>query len=171
MNGLLLSLTYALFLFTRTAYLQPGFVSKTKAEFRKVKEKGKGRITPSKMPRSTIGHSQSKIFYPFLGEDDEQRNVAQAEIKELTKHTGKNLKGYLPKDQVEEVKRIEAQEIIEKQAEAVKKDPTLPATLHGNRPARGAMVDKELMVEDEETLRRMEERKQRKKSLGHANTE
>jgi len=42
------------------------------------------------------------------------------------------------------------------------------ATLHGNRPAKGAMMDKELMTEDAETVRRMEERKERKKGLGHS---
>jgi len=66
----------------------------------------------------------------------------------------------------------------------MKKDPTLAvrispqgrgqlvdnnqATLHGNRPAKGAMMDKELMTEDAETVRRMEERKERKKGLGHS---
>ncbi|KAI0393398.1 hypothetical protein F5Y17DRAFT_432657 [Xylariaceae sp. FL0594] len=35
-----------------------------------------------------------------------------------------------------------------------KKDPTLPAKLHGNEPSRGAKVDAELQNEEEEYLRR-----------------
>jgi hypothetical protein len=36
----------------------------------------------------------------------------------------------------------------------LKKDPTLPAKLHGNEPSRGAKIDAELQAEEEEELRR-----------------
>ncbi|KAL7795852.1 hypothetical protein V8C37DRAFT_373646 [Trichoderma ceciliae] len=35
-----------------------------------------------------------------------------------------------------------------------KKDPTLPAKMHGNEPSRGARVDAQLVADDEEYLRR-----------------
>ncbi|KAK4444495.1 hypothetical protein QBC34DRAFT_442457 [Podospora aff. communis PSN243] len=113
---------------------------------------------------STIGHGQSKAYYPHMDDSgDQQRNISQSEIDEAAKRTGKNLKGYMPKDQIDAVNRIEREELHTRQAEAMKKDPTLAATLHGNTPHRGAMTDKELMMEDEETIRRMEEKKERKK--------
>jgi hypothetical protein len=40
------------------------------------------------------------------------------------------------------------------------------ATLNGNRPAKGAQIDKELGEEDEEMVRKMEARKERKRSEG-----
>ncbi len=62
--------------------------------------------------------------------DDNQRNIKQSEVDELSKHSGKNIKGYMPsmaqtrnlwvedadhfqpaEDQRDEVERIEAQEV------------------------------------------------------------
>jgi len=37
---------------------------------------------------------------------------------------------------------------------ALKKDPTLPAKLHGNEPSKGAKIDAEIQAEEEEELRR-----------------
>ncbi|OAQ67078.1 hypothetical protein VFPPC_14429 [Pochonia chlamydosporia 170] len=34
-----------------------------------------------------------------------------------------------------------------------KKDPTLPAKMHGNEPSKGAKIDAELAAEDEQRLR------------------
>jgi len=42
----------------------------------------------------------------------------------------------------------------------------LQATLNGNQPAKGARIDKELGEEDEEIVRKMEARKERKRSEG-----
>ncbi|KFY83707.1 hypothetical protein V500_09975 [Pseudogymnoascus sp. VKM F-4518 (FW-2643)] len=42
----------------------------------------------------------------------------------------------------------------EKETEMLKQDPTLPAQMHSNEPSRGAKIDKELMEDDEEELRR-----------------
>ncbi|OBT68673.1 hypothetical protein VE03_01764 [Pseudogymnoascus sp. 23342-1-I1] len=41
----------------------------------------------------------------------------------------------------------------EKEAEMVKKDPTLPAQMHSNEPSRGAKIDKELQQADLEEVR------------------
>ncbi|KAI9857626.1 MAG: hypothetical protein M1824_004744 [Vezdaea acicularis] len=40
------------------------------------------------------------------------------------------------------------------ETKAFKKDPTLPAQLHGNEPSKGAKIDKELQEEEEEELRK-----------------
>ena len=36
----------------------------------------------------------------------------------------------------------------------MKKDPTLPARMHGNEPSRGAKIDAQIQAEEEEELRR-----------------
>ena len=36
----------------------------------------------------------------------------------------------------------------------MKKDPTLLAKMHGNKPSRGAEIDAEIQAEEEEELRR-----------------
>jgi hypothetical protein len=42
----------------------------------------------------------------------------------------------------------EAEE-AEREREMSQRDPTAPAKAHGNRPSRGAEIDKELMQDDE----------------------
>lgn len=37
---------------------------------------------------------------------------------------------------------------------ALKKDPTLPAKMHGNEPSRGAKIDAQIAAEEEEELKR-----------------
>ena len=36
----------------------------------------------------------------------------------------------------------------------MKKDPTLPAKMHGNEPSRGAKIDAQIQAEEGEELRR-----------------
>lgn len=40
------------------------------------------------------------------------------------------------------------------ETKALKKDPTLPAKMHGNEPSRGAKIDAQIQAEEEEELRR-----------------
>lgn len=42
----------------------------------------------------------------------------------------------------------------------------IKATLNGNKPAKGARIDKELQQEDDDMVRKMEARKERKRSEG-----
>ncbi|KAK4034188.1 hypothetical protein C8A01DRAFT_18976 [Parachaetomium inaequale] len=96
----------------------------------------------------------SNVGFPSLYESQNQRSHTQGEVDELTQHTGENVKGFLPKGQGGEVNRLQAEELHRKQVENMKKDPTLAATLHGNKPAKGAVIDKELQEEDEAMLRK-----------------
>ncbi|KAK3303661.1 uncharacterized protein B0T15DRAFT_560833 [Chaetomium strumarium] len=96
----------------------------------------------------------SNVGFPSLYEAQNQRNYKQSEVAELTQHTGENVKGFLPKDQRREVNRLHAEESQRRQQEQIKKDPTLAATLHGNKPHKGAVIDKELQKEDEAILRK-----------------
>ncbi|KAH6618250.1 hypothetical protein B0J18DRAFT_436928 [Chaetomium sp. MPI-SDFR-AT-0129] len=98
--------------------------------------------------------ASSNVGYPGLYESDNQKNRPQEEIDELTRHTGENVKGYLPKSQREEANRLQLEETHRLQEAKMKKDPTLAAQLHGNQPAKGAVIDKELQEEDEAALRK-----------------
>ncbi|KAJ2906526.1 hypothetical protein MKZ38_001169 [Zalerion maritima] len=42
----------------------------------------------------------------------------------------------------------------DKEAEMSKKNPKLPAQIHGNEPSKGAKVDAELQAEEEEELKK-----------------
>ena len=41
---------------------------------------------------------------------------------------------------------------LDAEAKAAQKDPTLPATMHGNEPSKGAKIDKEIEEEEAEML-------------------
>ncbi|OAQ94083.1 hypothetical protein VFPFJ_00191 [Purpureocillium lilacinum] len=41
----------------------------------------------------------------------------------------------------------------DKETARLKKDPTLPAKMHGNEPSKGAKIDAQLQAEDEQRLR------------------
>ncbi|KAK5658077.1 hypothetical protein OQA88_2633 [Cercophora sp. LCS_1] len=139
------------------------------------------------MPR--VGHGQSSVFFANMdSSDDNQRNINQSEVDQFAKTTGKNLKGYLPSISP----CTPFIEIVLRRRLTPQKDPdeasrghqegshpcgmsipqtsrrtdnsALQATLHGNTPNKGAMTDKELMEDDEATLKRMEEKKERKRA-------
>ncbi|KAF1950138.1 hypothetical protein CC80DRAFT_509920 [Byssothecium circinans] len=50
-------------------------------------------------------------------------------------------------------KRYKDPQPKEFETEQLKKDPTLPAVSHGNKPSRGAEIDKELAEEDAEVMK------------------
>ncbi|KAL2134845.1 hypothetical protein VTI74DRAFT_10651 [Chaetomium olivicolor] len=96
----------------------------------------------------------SHVGFPSLYESQNQRNIKKSEVDELTRLTGENVKGFTARSQAGEVNRLHEQEIQREQAERIKKDPTFAATLHGNKPHKGAIIDKELQEEDEALLRK-----------------
>ncbi|KAL1971321.1 hypothetical protein VTN77DRAFT_273 [Rasamsonia byssochlamydoides] len=83
----------------------------------------------------------SNVGARFLYEADDQRTVSRHEINERRRYKEGEPGSNEPyrKDPPEEL---------------VKKDPTLPAQLHGYEPSKGAKIDKELKQEDE--LRKQE---------------
>jgi hypothetical protein len=52
---------------------------------------------------------------------------------------------------------------LDAESKAAQVDPTAPAKMHGNEPSRGAQIDKELMDEEAEIIRKMDEAKAQKK--------
>ncbi|EGS18376.1 uncharacterized protein CTHT_0064010 [Thermochaetoides thermophila DSM 1495] len=114
------------------------------------------------------GHSN--VGFPSLYESSNQKNTRQEEVEELTRRSGENVKAFLNKSQMDEVNRLREKEIEKKRQERLQKDPTFAATLHGNKPHKGAIIDKELQEEDEAILRRKAEsqamKKERRMSTG-----
>jgi len=47
----------------------------------------------------------------------------------------------------------------DEEAKLVQKDPTLPAKSHGNEPSRGAKIDAEIQAEEEEMIKKKDEKK------------
>ncbi|KAK3372006.1 hypothetical protein B0H63DRAFT_483554 [Podospora didyma] len=46
-----------------------------------------------------------------------------------------------------------------KETALLKEDPTLPAKSHGNEPSRGAKIDAQIQAEEEELIKKMDEKK------------
>ena len=104
----------------------------------------------------------SKVGTSGVYEAGDQRNVKQSEMEqperyeEGQKHSHSNLDS---KDERSIANRLAAEEKKSEPADdpetaMAKKDPTLPAKMHGNEPSKGAKVDADLQQEEEEYLKR-----------------
>ncbi|KAH7316582.1 hypothetical protein B0I35DRAFT_512490 [Stachybotrys elegans] len=95
-------------------------------------------------------------------EAGDQRNVKQSELNQSTPYEEGQVNSHQSLDSKDErsiANRLAAEEQKSKSHEdlettALKKDPTLPAKLHGNEPSQGAKLDAELKNEEEEYLKR-----------------
>ncbi|KAL1985413.1 hypothetical protein VTN96DRAFT_7974 [Rasamsonia emersonii] len=76
----------------------------------------------------------SNVGARFLYESNQQRTVSRHEINERRRYKEGKPGSHEPYDT---------------QEDPVKKDPTLPAQLHGYEPSKGAKIDAELKKEDE----------------------
>merc|ERR1711977_138226 len=97
---------------------------------------------------SNVGNSQ-------VYEDGDQKNAPKSEMEQEKKdsrfHEGKE-NSHKANDSKDE--RTIANKLAREEKKALKKDPTLPAKMHGNEPSRGAKVDAQIQAEEEEELRR-----------------
>merc|ERR1712169_144079 len=84
-------------------------------------------------PTITIMSGNSSVGQSGVYEAGDQRNYKDSELKAAQEPN----QG--PSD--------------DRETAASKKDPTLPAQLHGNEPSKGAKLDAELQAEDEQRLR------------------
>ncbi|KAH7355019.1 hypothetical protein BKA65DRAFT_605042 [Rhexocercosporidium sp. MPI-PUGE-AT-0058] len=109
---------------------------------------------------SNVGNSQ-------VYEDGDQKNAPQSQVEQEKKdarfHEGKenSHKANDSKDErtianklAREEKRQNEDEEESEETKALKKDPTLPARMHGNEPSKGAKIDAQIQAEEEEELRR-----------------
>ncbi|OIW30843.1 hypothetical protein CONLIGDRAFT_630755 [Coniochaeta ligniaria NRRL 30616] len=115
---------------------------------------------PNKKPGMS-GSGFSSVGDHRIYEDGDQRKVPVATFKAMNKTHEHNIlegKDRRPEKQTELYNQVVEQDWIEagvySETEAAKRDPTAPATLHGNKPSRGAQIDKELMEEDAAILKK-----------------
>ncbi|KAL4887343.1 hypothetical protein BJY04DRAFT_212384 [Aspergillus karnatakaensis] len=119
------------------------------------------------MPATTSSSSQSNVGNRAIYEAGDQRNEPRSVINDQERYeqgekgSHKNIDS---KDQRSIANRLAAQSKepdstqhhnrdIQPEAELSKNDPTKPAKLHGNKPSKGAQIDKELQEDDEQRLR------------------
>ncbi|KAI5867635.1 hypothetical protein GGS23DRAFT_549253 [Durotheca rogersii] len=106
---------------------------------------------------SSVG--QSAVY-----EDGDQRNLKKSEVPGRPRYEEGVEHSHLPNDSKDqrsianrlgnEERKLSRKEYEDPETRAAKKDPTLPATLHGNEPSKGAKVDAELQAEEEEYLKK-----------------
>jgi len=92
-------------------------------------------------------------------EAGDQRNVKNSETQTANRYDEGTANSRLANDSKDErslANRLAAAEGRgQKQvSELHKKDPTLPAVMHGNEPSKGARIDAELQAEEEEMLQK-----------------
>ncbi|KAI0425278.1 hypothetical protein F5Y09DRAFT_335088 [Xylaria sp. FL1042] len=95
-------------------------------------------------------------------EAGDQRNYKASEAPRPTRYEEGVEHSHQPNDSKDErsiANRLANEELNRKEQDdpetaASKKDPTLPAKLHGNEPSKGAKVDSDLQAEEEEYLRK-----------------
>ncbi|KAL2222203.1 hypothetical protein M432DRAFT_588099 [Thermoascus aurantiacus ATCC 26904] len=104
----------------------------------------------------------SKVGQRSIYESDNQRNVSIDEIKERRRYREGPPGSHMPDDTKDPesisnwLRRKDKDNApYNPEAELAKMDPTAPAILHGNKPSRGAEIDKELKRDDEQRLREM----------------
>ncbi|KAL7913469.1 hypothetical protein GGI35DRAFT_437499 [Trichoderma velutinum] len=95
-------------------------------------------------------------------EAGDQRNVPRSEIQQAEKYNEGQRASHIgtdSKDQRSIANRLAAEERRAEPGDDIetalsKKDPTLPAKMHGNEPSKGAKIDAELAADEEEYLKR-----------------
>ncbi|KAI0487297.1 hypothetical protein F4859DRAFT_249978 [Xylaria cf. heliscus] len=106
----------------------------------------------------------SKVGTSQVYEAGDQRNYKASEAPHPERYQEGVENSHLPNDSKDErtianrlaneERKLNYEEQDDPETAALKKDPTLPAKLHGNEPSKGAKIDSDLQAEEEEYLRR-----------------
>ncbi|TRX93067.1 hypothetical protein FHL15_005935 [Xylaria flabelliformis] len=98
-------------------------------------------------------------------EDGDEHNYSHRAIHDEQRHHLHNVEGYKPTkmcDELETVSRTAfVNRVFQTQAqieERYKTDPLYRATMHGNKPSRGAQQDAEIQAEEAEMIRKKKEK-------------
>ncbi|KAL2116068.1 hypothetical protein VTJ04DRAFT_10323 [Mycothermus thermophilus] len=109
---------------------------------------------------NTSSQGLSHVGMRSVYEDGNQRAHSQAEVEKLSRETGTNIKGFLPKDQSKKLDKLYLEQVERDREEHAKRDPTYLANLHHAKPSKGAVIDKEIMEEEQEYLRKKKEKEE-----------
>ncbi|KAJ3528116.1 hypothetical protein NM208_g10361 [Fusarium decemcellulare] len=93
---------------------------------------------------------RSNVGYPSSYEDGDQHHYSTADVSRAGHTHGINTAGYMNKDKI--VNQLHEDDIQEQIKDRVKHDPGFAATMHGNKPSRGAMVDASIAKEEADLL-------------------
>ncbi|KAI0169809.1 hypothetical protein GGR52DRAFT_551683 [Hypoxylon sp. FL1284] len=105
----------------------------------------------------------SNVGQGSVYEAGDQRNPKDSEVEGRPRYQEGMEHSHLPNDSKDErsianrldneERKLNRKEQDDPETSASKKDPTLPAKLHGNEPSKGAKVDADLRSEEEEYLK------------------
>ncbi|KAI1076957.1 hypothetical protein F5B20DRAFT_299652 [Whalleya microplaca] len=106
----------------------------------------------------------SNVGNSSVYEDGDQKNVKNSEIEGRPRYEEGVQNSHNPNDSKDqrsianrlgnEERKLKRDEADDPETGASKKDPTLPAKLHGNEPSKGAKIDAELRAEEEAILKK-----------------
>ncbi|KAI9163529.1 hypothetical protein HJFPF1_05146 [Paramyrothecium foliicola] len=83
-------------------------------------------------------------------EAEDQQNYNTADVNEAGRVHGVNITGYQDKNGI--MDKLQSQDNNAQVKDRLKHEPGYAATMHGNKPSRGAEIDAELARDDEEML-------------------
>ncbi|KAI1140781.1 hypothetical protein F5Y05DRAFT_286756 [Hypoxylon sp. FL0543] len=105
----------------------------------------------------------SNVGQGSVYEDGDQKNLKNSEVPGRPRYEEGVEHSHLPNDSKDErsianrldneERKLNRKEQDDPETAASKKDPTLPAKLHGNEPSKGAKIDADLKADDEEYLK------------------
>ncbi|KAI0191678.1 hypothetical protein EV127DRAFT_427526 [Xylaria flabelliformis] len=95
---------------------------------------------------------------PGTFEDGDEHNYSHRAIHNEQRHHLHNVEGYKPKDQHKAMDAMLSEDIQVQIEERYKTDPLYRATMHGNKPSRGAQQDAEIQAEEAEMIRKKKEK-------------
>ncbi|KAI1498913.1 hypothetical protein F5X99DRAFT_391826 [Biscogniauxia marginata] len=102
------------------------------------------------------GHPSTGV--PSTYEDGDQQNYRREDIHNEQKHHFVNAEGYMPKRRNNIMNEMLEENVQGMVADRYKKDPTFAATMHGNKPSKGAQVDARIQAEEQEQLRKKQDK-------------
>ncbi|KAI1488788.1 hypothetical protein F5X96DRAFT_643579 [Biscogniauxia mediterranea] len=95
---------------------------------------------------------------PSIYVDGDQQNYGRDDVSQEQKHHFVNARGYMPREKNKVMNDMLEEDIQKKVDERYKTDPTFAATMHGNQPSKGAMVDAQIQAEEAKLLKKKQEK-------------
>ncbi|KAM5372971.1 hypothetical protein ACJZ2D_007182 [Fusarium nematophilum] len=101
---------------------------------------------------------RSSVGYRSTYETGDQQRYSTSEVAEIGHMHGINTAGYMDKNKI--VNQLYDEDIQSRINDRIKNDPGFSATLHGNKPSKGAKIDASIAAEEAELLQKMKKRRE-----------
>ncbi|KAI0447861.1 hypothetical protein F4803DRAFT_545909 [Xylaria telfairii] len=99
-----------------------------------------------------------KTGTPGTYNDGDGHNYSRKAIRDEQRHHLQKAEGYKPKSQNHAMDAMLGEDIQALVEERYKTDPLYSATMHGNRPSKGARQDAEIQADEAEMIRKKQEK-------------